>query len=156
MKEVFIPNILKYKNLSQFIQIHHEVGEIDDSTCTTKLLKVIERKSLLSSFSSSLQDQFLATRKCILELWRRFLFIKYLDTINYLTFLTSVPSWEIQGFLWSHIFRNQNFLVLHMLFKDSFWAVGEVFQNKKRGFCSRQIGIQKPPLVFQNKLWVII
>ena len=119
-----------------------------------KQLKVIERKTLLSGFSSSLQDQFLATIKRILELWRRFLFLTYLATITYLTFLTRGTSWEIQGFLWSHIFRNQNFPVLHRLFKDSLWEVGKVFRKKKRGFCSIQIFLQKPPSVLQNTLWV--
>ena len=154
MKEVFLPNIPNYKKLFNCLQINYEVGEIDDSTCATKLLKVIERKTLLSSFSSSLQDQFLATRKCLLELWRRFLFIKFPDIETYLTFLTSVTSWEIQGFLWSHIFRNKNFPVLHRLFKDNFWAVGEVFKNTKRVFCSRKICVQKNPLVLQNTLWM--
>ena len=114
----------------------------------------MKRKTLFSGFRSQLQDQFLVTRKIILAFWKNFLFLKYLDTITSLTLLTSVTSWEIQGFLWSHIFRNQNFPVLHMLFKDGFWAVGEVFQKTKTGFFSRQIGLQNSPSVYQNTFWM--
>ena len=40
VKEVFIPKILKYKNLFHFLQIHYDLGEMKDQTCTTKLLEV--------------------------------------------------------------------------------------------------------------------
>ena len=99
----------------------------------TKLLKVMKQKFYFLVLSNQLQRRFLSKQKCILRNYERLFSKTYQIKKNSLTFITRVISWEIQGFLWSPIFRKQSFPVLHILFKGSFWIAGDVFQKTKRG-----------------------